>query len=58
MLLCILILIFECLALLFMKVRSPGEFDVALQLGRDFYSSTTDFYSLVVESCLSQAMQL
>lgn len=47
MLLCILVLpmIFECLAMLFMKVRPPGEYDIALQLGRDLYPGSTDIYS-------------
>lgn len=47
MLLCILILpvIFECIAMLFMKVRPPGEYDIALTLGRDLYPGSTDFYS-------------
>lgn len=47
MLLCILVLpvIFECIAMLFMKVRPPGEYDIALPLERELYPGSTDFYS-------------
>lgn len=47
MLLCVLVLpvVFECIAMVFLKVRPPGEYDVALQLDKDLYPRATEFYS-------------
>lgn len=47
MLLCILVLpvIFESIAMIFLKVRPPGEYDVALELSKNLYPKSTEFYS-------------
>lgn len=45
---CILVLptIFEIIAMGFMKLRPPGEFDVNLQFSRGLYPNSTDVYSI------------
>lgn len=47
MLLCILVLpvIFECIAMIFLIIRPPGEYDVALELSKQLYPGSTEFYS-------------
>lgn len=42
----VLPVIFECLAMLFLKIRPPGEYDVALNLNpREIYPHAKEFYS-------------
>uniref|UniRef100_A0A336KWA0 CSON000491 protein n=1 Tax=Culicoides sonorensis TaxID=179676 RepID=A0A336KWA0_CULSO len=47
MLLCILVLpvVFECIAMIFLIIRPPGEYDTALELGKGLYPGSTEFYS-------------
>jgi hypothetical protein len=46
LLLCILVLptIFEVIAMGFMKLRPPGEYDNALLLSKALYNGSTEFY--------------
>lgn len=47
LILCVLVLptVFVAIAMGFMTIRPPGEFDIALPLDRDLYASSTEFYT-------------
>lgn len=46
LILCVLVLptMFEMIAMGFMTLRPPGEYDIDLQLSRNLYSNSTEFY--------------
>lgn len=46
---CVLVLptIFEIIAMGFMKLRPPGEYDINLRLSRELYGNSTEFYRFV-----------
>lgn len=48
LLVCILVLpvIFEVVAMGFMKIRPPGDFDINLGLNRSMYPNSAEFYSI------------
>ncbi|XP_055530518.1 ATP-binding cassette sub-family A member 13 [Wyeomyia smithii] len=47
LLICLLVLptLFEIIAMFFMTIRPPGEYDVALNLSRQLYAGSAEFYS-------------
>jgi hypothetical protein len=47
LLICVLVLpvIFEIIAMGFMKIRPPGDYDRPVEFSRDLYPNTVDFYS-------------
>lgn len=48
LIICMLVLptVFVAIAMAFMNIRPPGEFDMALDLSKDLYAGSQEFYSL------------
>lgn len=58
LMLCVLVLptVFVAIAMAFMTIRPPGEFDVALPISRQLYASSREFYSLERNSSFDAAV--
>lgn len=50
LIICVLVLptIFEIIAMGFMKLRPPGEYDINLRLSRELYGNSTEFYRYLI----------
>lgn len=58
LMLCVLVLptVFVAIAMAFMTIRPPGEFDEALPISRQLYTSSREFYSLERNSTFDAAV--